>query len=400
MTPQGNAKARPQHAGTPHPKHAAARHTRRWRLTPRPAISALLALVGLSLVMYPSVASWLTQYNQSQIVTDYSSEVEDADPSAHEQLIQARRYNDALNVGALLEPGVTIPTGDGHSANDALNYFDILKANDAGLMARIQIPAIKLDLPIYHGTSDDTLLQGVGHLEGTSLPIGGASTRTVLTAHRGLANAEMFTRLDEVEIGDRFTVSVFGEVLTYEVHDKRVVQPDEREALRVEEGKDLATLVTCTPLGINTHRILVTGHRVVPTPIKDIAKAEARPDIPGFPWWIIVGLGGITLIGLYLWWSGLTPTPSTRKKKTTDAMNEETTAETIPTQAEGAHVAKAADRAVEIPASKESTAIPTTGADTTPPVADTVPPVSDASTHSNESKPCRNDSTPDSGNGE
>ena len=380
MTPQGNAKARPQRTAAPHPKHAAPHKAKGWRLTPRPAISALLALVGLSLVLYPSVASWLTQYNQSQIVTDYSAEVEDADPSAHEQLSQARRYNDALNVGALLEPGVTIPTGDGHSANEALNYFDILKANDAGLMARIQIPAIKLDLPIYHGTSDDTLLQGVGHLEGTSLPIGGASTRTVLTAHRGRANAELFTRLDEVKIGDRFTVSVFGEVLTYEVHDKRVVQPDEREALRVEEGKDLATLVTCTPLGINTHRILVTGHRVVPTPIKDIVKAESRPDIPGFPWWILAALGGIAVIGLYLWWSGRTPT---RKDGKVDPVNDQNLAGDESHMVMATQVVKTKDRLGATHESEESAV-----------------PADDTSTHSHESRSDRNDSTPDSGNGE
>lgn len=176
--------------------------------------------------------------------------------------------------------------------------------NAQGLMARVKIPAIDVDLPIYHGTSDAVLLEGVGHLEGSSLPIGGPDTHAVLTAHRGLADAAMFTNLDRVKVGDTFTIEVFGEVLTYRVRETKVVAPEDADALRAVPGEDLVTLVTCTPLGINTHRILVTGERITPTPIEDIAAAGQAPDVPGFPWWAVGVLAAILVAEGYVWWSG------------------------------------------------------------------------------------------------
>jgi sortase family protein len=258
----------------------------------------------LLLFLYPSISAWIVQYNQSQVIAQYEGSVGRADPSADEQLALARRYNDALSAGAVLEANANVPTGDGTSGDDSLDYDSILTADGTGLMARLKVPAADIDLPIYHGTSDDTLLKGLGHLEGTSLPVGGQGQRTVITGHRGLAEARMFTDLDKVEPGDTFTFEVFGEVLTYSVIDKKVVEPEETEALRAEPGRDLATLVTCTPLGINTHRILITGERVYPTPQKDVDAAGAAPEIPGFPWWAVGLLGGVSLIGVYVWRSG------------------------------------------------------------------------------------------------
>ena len=222
----------------------------------------------------------------------------------HAQVEQAHAYNDALSAGAVLEANNHVPTGAGSSKDSSLNYANILKANNEGLMARLKIPSISLDLPVYHGTADDTLLKGLGHLEGTSLPVGGEGTRSVITGHRGLAEATMFTNLDKVKTGDSLIVEVFGEVLTYRVTSTKVVEPEETEALRVEEGKDLLTLVTCTPLGINTHRILLTGERIYPTPAKDLAAAGKRPDVPHFPWWAVGLAAGLIVIGLYLWRSG------------------------------------------------------------------------------------------------
>ena len=166
------------------------------------------------------------------------------------------------------------------------------------------IPAIDTDLPIYHGTTEATLLRGVGHLQGTALPVGGDTTHSVLTAHRGLAEAELFTRLNELDVGDRFVLDVFGEVLTYEVRQTQVVEPDETETLYPVTGKDLVTLVTCTPLGINSQRILVTGERITPTPIPDIEAGGQRPDVPGPPYWIAPIATGLALGILYVWWVG------------------------------------------------------------------------------------------------
>ena len=145
----------------------------------------------------------------------------------------------------------------------------------------------------------------MGHLEGTSLPVGGVGTRAVITGHRGLANATMFTNLDKVGEGDTFTIEVFGEVLTYRVAQTKVVEPEQTEELRADPDRDLVTLVTCTPLGINTHRILVTGERI-PTPDQDTAPGE-RPDVPRFPWWAVALGIGVVLDAIYVWRAGYPP---------------------------------------------------------------------------------------------
>ena len=280
------------------------RRPRAWRLSISALVTSIMAVTGMGLLAYPTAASWVSQYNQSKVTADYSAQVDEARPDAKTQIAQAHAYNDALSAGAVLEANNHVPTGAGSSSDDSLSYASILKANDEGLMARLKIPSISLDLPVYHGTADDTLLKGLGHLEGTSLPVGGEGTRSVITGHRGLAEATMFTNLDKVKTGDSLIVEVFGEVLTYRVTSTKVVEPEETEALRVEEGKDLLTLVTCTPLGINTHRILLTGERIYPTPAADVAAAGKRPEVPTFPWWIVALSAGLVVVGLYLWRSG------------------------------------------------------------------------------------------------
>ena len=280
------------------------RRPRAWRLSISALVTSIMAVTGMGLLAYPTAASWVSQYNQSKVTADYSAQVDEARPDAKTQIAQAHAYNDALSAGAVLEANNHVPTGAGSSSDDSLSYASILKANDEGLMARLKIPSISLDLPVYHGTADDTLLKGLGHLEGTSLPVGGEGTRSVITGHRGLAEATMFTHLDKVKDGDSLIIEVFGEVLTYRVTSTKVVEPEETEALRTEAGKDLLTLVTCTPLGINTHRILLTGERIYPTPAKDVAAAGKRPEVPAFPWWAVALVAGLVVVGLYLWRSG------------------------------------------------------------------------------------------------
>lgn len=284
---------------------ASSSERRRWRLSWPALVVALAALAGVSLVTYPTVASWFSQYNQSQLIESYSEAMtEDTDPPASEQIELAHRYNDALSSGALLEVNERLPTGAGTSADESLVYEDVLNFGADGLMARVKIPAIDVDLPIYHGTADDTLLKGAGHLEGTSMPVGGLGTHSVITAHRGLANATMFTNLNRVEIGDTFTIEVFGEVLTYEIFETKVVEPHQSESLRAQEGLDLMTLVTCTPLGINSHRILVTAERVLPTPTSDIESAGTPSDLPHFPWWAVILGTALVLAIVYVWRMG------------------------------------------------------------------------------------------------
>lgn len=263
----------------------------------------LLILLGSGLLLYPSAASWLASVNQSKLIDEYTTELADVEPTVTEQLKAAAEYNAALDSGVLLKAGENKPTGDGTSRDDSLDYHSILSSNEAGIMGRVRIPNINVDLPIYHGTSDEVLLKGAGHLEGSHLPIGGEGTHSVITAHRGLAGATMFDDLGDVQIGDRFTLEIFGEVLTYEVRESRVVEPHETDTLRPVMSRDLVTLVTCTPLGINTHRILITGERVEPTPIEDLAQAGTTPNVPGFPWWAVGAGASLLLAAGYGWYS-------------------------------------------------------------------------------------------------
>lgn len=260
--------------------------------------------------MYPTVAAWFAQYVQSQIIDGYSHQIRDlgADTLA-QQLDAARDYNTRLvDGGAEIAAGERLPLAN--TPDQSSEYGEQLRADEAGLMARLKIPAIDLDLPVYHGTSEQVLYEGVGHLEGTALPVGGETTHSVLTAHRGLATAELFTHLDRVALGDTFTIEVFGQALVYRVVDTQVVEPEDTETLVPVVGSDLVTLVTCTPLGVNSHRILVTGERVIPTPQSELDGLGAHPEIPTFPWWILIFAAAVVLAAAYVWWSGRPSVPA------------------------------------------------------------------------------------------
>lgn len=277
---------------------------RRWKPSWLTWAIAACGFLGTIALLYPTAAAWVTQYNQAQITRDYGTEAKDAEPNGAEQLRLAAQYNAALTSGVELLANTNIPSGTGTSADSSLEYDRILSVDGTGLMARLMIPRIDVDMPIYHGTDDETLLRGVGHLEGSHLPIGGEGTHSVLTAHRGLASARMFTDLDQVKLGDTFTIQVFDEVLTYRVIDSRIVEPTDTDSLRAVEGEDLVTLVTCTPLGVNTHRILVTGERITPTPRADLERASNEPEVPRFPWWLVILGSVLTVLVAYVWRAG------------------------------------------------------------------------------------------------
>lgn len=283
---------------------------RGWRTSWLSVGVALLVLIGTVIVLYPSASAWIHQYRQSKLIEQYGDQVQQLPPSGLTEALElARTYNDQLTGGARIGSFRNVPVPDSPD-RPALDYGAQLIGGAPGLMARLKIPSIEVDLPIYHGTSDATLLEGVGHLEGTALPVGGPSTHSVLTAHRGLASAELFTNLDRVQVGDTFTIEVFGEVLSYRVRQTQVVEPSDTETLYPVRGQDLVTLVTCTPLGINTQRILVTGERIVPTPVADLEAVGERPDVPAFPWWIVI-LSGVLLVDIvYVWLLGRPRRPS------------------------------------------------------------------------------------------
>ncbi|WPO88422.1 class C sortase [Herbiconiux sp. KACC 21604] len=299
----------PPRAGEDVVTRRALRRSRRWRLPKVPLAIAVVTVIGAGLLLFPTIVSWFSQYEQSQRITELSDDVADLSvETLRQRLDEARAYNAQLTGdGANVAADERLPLAE--QPEQGGDYAAILHADENGLMARLKIPSIAVDLPIYHGTSDDVLDHGVGHLEGTAVPVGGRTTHSILTAHRGLATSELFTHLDRVALDDTFTIEVFGEVLTYRVVDTRVVEPTQTETLVPVVGEDLITLVTCTPLGVNSHRILVTGERVIPTPQSDLDGAGERPEIPTFPWWALIAAGVLAVASLYVWWSGRPPAP-------------------------------------------------------------------------------------------
>lgn len=285
---------------TPHPRPP------RWRPSLLTWLAALCGLAGIVLLTYTPAASWLAQYQQAQLINSYNESMRrqpgtDSRPVDEEALARARAYNARLRSGAVVAANSNLPRSAEEPGGD--EYYSLLMG-PGEMMGRLRIPSIDVDLPVYHGTADETLLRGAGHLQGTSLPVGGASTHSLITAHRGLAEATMFTNLDHVTVGDVFTLEVFGEVLAYQVVQTQVVAPDEQEALYPQPDRDLVTLVTCTPLGINTHRILVTAERVVPTPDEALEAAMRSSDLPRFPWWAVWAGLGTAAVAAFLWRSG------------------------------------------------------------------------------------------------
>ena len=217
-------------------------------------ILILILAVGLSLMLYPSFSNWWNEAHQSRAIAAYSQEVSKLDENRYDELWQqAWEYNRSL-----------VGRKNAYLLDDSqkAEYERLLDVSGMGIMGYIEIPSLKVSLPMYHGTEESVLQVAVGHLEWTSLPVGGESTHCVLSGHRGLPSAKLFTDLDRLVVGDRFRLGVLDQVLTYEVDQILIVEPQDTEALLIEEGKDLCTLVTCTPYGINTHRLLVRGHRV------------------------------------------------------------------------------------------------------------------------------------------
>ncbi|WP_206447588.1 class C sortase [Agrococcus sp. KRD186] len=280
-------------AAPPVPRASARRRRRRAGLASLAV--ALMGMLGTSIALYPSGAGWFSQLEQSFRVDDYAEVMTELGPAGREQeLADARDYNATLSGGALIDPYGGTPLTDQQAIVRA--YQAQLDLGPADVMARIRIPSIAVDLPIYHGTDEATLRRGVGHLLGSALPVGGAGTHSVLTAHRGLPEAVLFSDLDKVEVGDVFELEVYGEVLVYRVREVQVIDPGNTDLLLPESGDDLVSLVTCTPLGINSHRIIVTGERIA-TPAADTPAAEelVMPEIPGEPWWSVLLAGGWAL---------------------------------------------------------------------------------------------------------
>lgn len=217
-------------------------------------VLVIVFCIGLGLLLYPSVSDYWNSFHQSKAIASYVDAVDNISQQDYDKILKnARQYNKELSKH---------PTNWILDEQEIKEYNKQLDITGTGIMGYIDIPEIRCSLPIYHGTDEGVLQIAIGHIPGSSLPVGGKSTHCVLSGHRGLPSARLFTDIDQLKEGDIFMIRTLNETFTYEVDQIRIVLPDEMDSLQIEEGKDLCTLVTCTPYGINTHRLLVRGHRV------------------------------------------------------------------------------------------------------------------------------------------
>ena len=267
-------------------------------------VICIIFLAGLSLLLYPFVANQWNNYRQKQLISGYEqavSEKEAAEGIDYDaERKKAEEYNEAL-LPCVLPDSFALAESSGVDPV----YMNTLNIAGDEMMGSVEIPKINIKIPIYHTTEEDVLNKGAGHLEGSSLPVGGANTHAVISAHRGLPSASLFTDLDQMKVGDHFLLHVLDETLCYEVDKISVVKPEDTSALAVEDGQDLVTLLTCTPYGVNTERLLVRGHRV---PYVEEEVKEEKTVLSGsslhtnYLLWVFVGLSvtALFIFVLYL----------------------------------------------------------------------------------------------------
>ena len=257
----------------------------------RRLLAAVCCVAALGLMLYPLAGELLSERYHSDVETTYTAAIEDTDKTElTAQREAAQQYNAMLSGAAITEGGASAPP---------LAYAQQLTVG--GVMAYVDIPKIGVYLPVQHGTDADTLERAVGHVVGTSLPVGGSSTHAVLSAHSGMASSKLFSDIDQLAVGDMFYIHVLGEVLAYEVDAINTVLPTDTRLLQIKEGTDYVTLVTCTPFGVNTHRLLVRGHRVPYTPEQETTAAAEKTVASSWTQHYLtglgVGLGAVAVVG-------------------------------------------------------------------------------------------------------
>ena len=266
-------------------------------------LMSLIFLSGLGIMLYPVISNAYMEYKQKSVITNYEETVKEMPKDTiNEELERASDYNKLL-IGTAIVTDPFDPEAQ-KKLEESSDYFNILNLDEKGLMGYVVIPKIDVNLPIYHGTSEEVLQKGVGHLQNTSLPVGGESTHSVLSGHTGLSSAKLFTDLDKLEEGNVFYIKTLGETLAYEVDQIKIVEPHETSDLLIESDKDYITLVTCTPYGINSHRLLVRGTRIPYTEeVEEEIKKEEKETV-GSTWRdeyfkaLAVGLGGLAILGI------------------------------------------------------------------------------------------------------
>ncbi len=261
----------------------------------------LLGMAGIGALVYPDAADWFATLNHNAQVSGYVESVEQT-PSEERQkiLAAAYAYNETLSFGDLMDPYVEQNPDEAYRDEVYQAYEEMLRVSGTDVIGTVNYPSLGIGLPVYHGTSDAVIRKGVGHLYGTSLPVGGPGTHSVLTAHSGLPNAKLFTSLSKAKVGDTFWISVLGEDHFYEVRATEVILPGDTDRMRIIEGEDWVTLFTCTPIGINSHRFMVYAQRVE-TPETTDSQVVAGDGISvGFPWWAVWLVLGSAVLAWFL----------------------------------------------------------------------------------------------------
>ncbi|MBO5001475.1 MAG: class C sortase [Prevotella sp.] len=254
-------------------------------------IFTIMLFVGLLVMLYPIISNWWNSRVQSRAIANYEMAVNDMDDGEAEAMIaEAVDYNSKI---ARLESPFT-------NYEQVAGYYDILDISGTGIMGYISIPSIQVEIPIYHGTSKSVLNVAAGHLEGSTIPVGGPTTHSVISAHRGLPSAKLFTDLDRLVVGDIFTINVLGEVYTYEVEEIHIVLPHEMDKLLVVPGEDIVTLMTCTPYAVNTHRLLLRSHRIDTKYVSDAKVVSDATKVD--PMLVVPILSAPMVLLLILYW--------------------------------------------------------------------------------------------------
>lgn len=273
----------------------------------------VLAMIGIGVLVYANAANWFATLNHNSEISGYVSSVRElSDIERSEKLQAAYDYNDTLELGQLVDPYLEMNPDEAANSEAYQAYRELLRVTGTNAIGEITYPRLGIGLPIYHGTADEVISKGVGHMFGSSLPVGGPSTRSVLTAHSGLPHAKLFTALPSAKVGDQFSISVLGEQHWYEVRATETVLPNETENLQIVEGEDWVTLFTCTPIGINSHRFMVHAERIEPPASVDGRQVIAGDGLSaGFPWWAVWFIAGSGVVA----WMLFAPPRKRRKQK-------------------------------------------------------------------------------------
>lgn len=259
------------------------------------------AMVAIGLLVYPDAASWVARIGHNSEISGYTRQVAGTSTAERQRILDAAyAYNDELEPGPLTDPYISQNEDEARRSPLYLAYEEMLRVSGTNAIGTVMYPRLDISLPVYHGTADSTIARGAGHLYGTSLPIGGPSTRSVITAHSGLPHSKLFSRLPEAKVGDTFWISVLGEEHHYRVEATETVEPGDTESLRIIENEDWVTLFTCTPIGVNSHRFMVHAVRIPDSEATTDGAIGGDGIALGFPWWALWFVGGSAAIGWFL----------------------------------------------------------------------------------------------------